>query len=32
MHDFSYTSPALFSDITKSMNLNHKHEENVSMT
>ena len=27
IHNFSYTTPVLFSDVTKSMNLNHKHEE-----
>jgi hypothetical protein len=27
-HDFSYTMPSLFTDVTKAMNLNHKHEEN----
>lgn len=27
MHNFSYTAPVLFSDVTKPMNLNHKHEE-----
>lgn len=29
MHDFTYTAPSLFSDITKSINLNHKHEEDL---
>jgi len=27
IHSFTYTTPALFSDVTKPMNLNHKHEE-----
>ena len=27
IYNFSYTTPVLFSDITKPMNLNHKHEE-----
>ena len=27
MHNFSFTKPDLFSDVTKSMSLNHKHEE-----
>jgi enediyne biosynthesis protein E4 len=26
IHDYSYTKPSLFSDVTKSMKLNHKHE------
>jgi hypothetical protein len=29
MHNFAYTKPMLFTDATKSLNLNHKHEENV---
>ncbi|HUX55926.1 MAG TPA: VCBS repeat-containing protein [Bacteroidales bacterium] len=28
VHNFSYTKPSLFNDVTKSMKLNHKHEEN----
>jgi enediyne biosynthesis protein E4 len=28
IHDFSYSKPSLFTDVTKSMNLSHKHEEN----
>jgi enediyne biosynthesis protein E4 len=27
-HNFSYTKPSLFTDVTKSMKLNHKHQEN----
>ena len=27
-HTFSYTKPSFFSDVTESMKLNHKHEEN----
>jgi enediyne biosynthesis protein E4 len=27
IHDFSYAKPSLFNDVTKSMKLNHKHEE-----
>ncbi len=28
VHNFSYTKPSLFNDVTKLMKLNHKHEEN----
>ncbi len=28
LHDFSYVKPSLFSDVTKSMHLDQKHEEN----
>ena len=28
VHNYSYTKPSLFTDVTKLMKLNHKHEEN----